>query len=348
MTAEPSATAAALDDEAVLLVGHGSRREASNEQVQTLAAALEERLGLPVDVGFIELAEPSINDAVDGLAPVVSAVSVVHLSLFAAGHVKNDVPVALDAARAEHPELTIHNGAHLGIHPSIVALLDDRVRRVEDDLGVDRAADDVVVVLCARGSSDPDSNADVCKLARMLWEGRAFETVAPSFIGVTEPLLGETLAGLRDGGHDAVVVLPYMLGDGVLTRRIHEQTAEFAAEYDGLVGSAAALGTDDCIVDVLADRWREAREGEVSMSCDTCKYRVTLDGFEEEVDGTRDDLVHVLEHLLEDHKGEHGHGHEHDHDRDEAGEHEHGHDDHQEREHGEHREHGHPAGADHG
>ncbi|MDG5776328.1 sirohydrochlorin chelatase [Haloarculaceae archaeon H-GB2-1] len=345
------------DDEAVLLVGHGSRREESNEQVRELAVDLEDHLGLPVDTGFIELEQPGINDAIDQLASAVSEISVVHLSLFAAGHVKNDVPVALETARAEHPELTIRNGSHLGIHPSILDLLDERASEVEAELGVDRTEDDVAVVLCARGSSDPDSNADAYKLARMLWESTEFETVEPTFIGVTEPLLDQTLEQVGDEDYDAVVALPYMLGDGVLTQRVHDWTDEFAADYDGVAGSGEPLGTDERIVEVLASRWQEARTDDVTMSCDTCKYRVTLDGFEDEVGGTRDDLVHVLEHLLEGHDGHshdhdhsHGddHGHDHGHSDDHDHDHDHGHSDDHDHDHSHGDDHGHGDGHDHG
>jgi sirohydrochlorin cobaltochelatase len=286
--ATPATPADGLEDEAILLVGHGSRRERSNEQVRELAVALEERLGIPVDAGFLELAAPAIPEAIAGLAGAVSEVTVVHLSLFAASHVKNDVPLAVERARGDHPGLTINNGAHLGVHPAIVDLLDDRAATVEAELGVDRTEDDVAVVLCARGSSDPDANADVHKLARLFYEGRAFSGVEASFIGVTEPLLDETLHATAKQRPDAVVVLPYMLGDGVLTGRIRDGAREFDDAYPYVEAAAGdPLGTDSRLLDVLADRWQEARTDSVRMSCDTCKYKVELDGYEEDVGGAR-------------------------------------------------------------
>ncbi|PGF14880.1 ferredoxin [Natrinema sp. CBA1119] len=281
------ASAAGFDDEAVLLIGHGSRREKSNEQVRELAADLESRLGIPVDAAFLELAEPAIDEAFAGLEPVASQVTVVHCSLFAASHVKNDVPLAIEQARAER-DLEIANGAHLGVHPAILDLLDDRAAAVERELGVDREADDVAVVVCGRGSSDPDANGDVHKLARLLYEGREFDRVEASFIGVTEPTLEESLHGLSKHRPDAVVVLPYMLGDGVLTQRVRDWTAEFDEDYpyvDALAGDP--LGTDSRLLDVFADRWEEARTDSVEMSCDTCKYKVDLEGYEEDVGGAR-------------------------------------------------------------
>lgn len=276
-----------LDAEGVVLAGHGSRREKSNEQVRALAADLEGRLGLPVDAGFLELAEPSISEAIGSLSPSASDVTVLPLSLFAASHVKADIPLVVNEARTEY-DVTIHNGQQLGVHPAIVELLDERAAAVEAELGVDREDDDVLVVLCARGSSDPDSNADVHKLARLLYEGRAFAGVDASFIGVTEPLLEETLHTVAKRRPDAVVVLPYMLGDGVLTQRIHEGAERFDAEYPYVdAASGDPLGTDERLLAVLADRFEEARAGDVSMSCDTCKYKVEMDGFEESTGGAR-------------------------------------------------------------
>ena len=276
-----------LDAEAVVLAGHGSRREKSNEQVRTLAAGLEARLGLPVDAGFIELAEPSIEGAVETLAPSVADVTVLPLSLFAASHVKADVPLVVQQVRADH-DLTVHNGRHLGVHPAIVELLDDRAAAVEAELGVDRETDDVLVVVCARGSSDPDANGDVHKLARLLYEGRGFAGVEAAFIGVTEPLLDEALHTAAKRRPDAVVVLPYMLGDGVLTGRIREGADEFDAEYPYVEAACGdPLGTDDRLLTVLADRFEEARAGDVSMSCDPCKYKVEMDGFEAATGGAR-------------------------------------------------------------
>ncbi|MFO7832593.1 MAG: CbiX/SirB N-terminal domain-containing protein [Halohasta sp.] len=276
-----------VDNEAVLLVGHGSRREKSNEQVRELAAMLEARLDIPVDAAFLELAEPAIPDAIEGLAATVDSITVVQLSLFAASHVKNDVPLAVQRARSTH-EVEINNGAHLGIHPAIVDLLDDRAAAVEDELGVDREVDDVAAVVCGRGSSDPDANADLHKLSRLLYEGREFSHVEASFIGITEPTLDDSLAEIAKQRPDAIVVIPYMLGDGVLTGRIREWTDEFDAEYpyvDALCGHP--LGTDSRLLDVLGDRWQEARTDSVEMSCDTCKYKVDLTGYEEDTGGAR-------------------------------------------------------------
>lgn len=318
------------EDEAVLVVGHGSRRAKSNEQVRELADRLESRLDVPVGVGFIELAEPSLLEALETLAARVSQVTVVHCSLFAASHVKNDVPLAVNRVR-ERYDVEIANGSHLGIHPAILEVLDDRVAAVERDLGVDRAEDGVSVALTARGSSDPDANGDVHKLARLFYEGRAFDHVEPAFVGVTEPRLQAAVAERAVHDPDAIVVVPYMLGDGVLTQRVYDWVDDLEAEYPEIrIGASDPLGTTEELVDVLADRYREARRDDVVMSCDTCKYKVALPGHADDVGGEAA-MEHALAHLegdAHDHDGGHGHDHDHDGDPDPGEGHGHGHDAH--------------------
>lgn len=312
-------------DEAVLIAGHGSRRERSNEQVRDVAATLEERIEPCVETGYIELAEPLLPEAIDELAREVDELTVVPLALFAAGHVKNDIPLVIQQARATHDDLVVHGGAPVGVAPRIVDLLDDRVSDVEAELGIDRDVDDLAVVFCARGSNDPDANGDAYKLGRLLYEGRSFSRVETTFIGITEPLLDETLEEVALDSQDAVIVVPYMLGDGVLTQRIRDWTAEFAEDRSEIaVGTTDVIGTDSRLIDVLEDRWREARSGSVQMSCATCKYKVALAGYEDEVGGEaalEHALAHQREHAHElDHGHENGdHGHDHGHD------HEHGH-----------------------
>lgn len=282
----------------VLLVGHGSRRERSNEQVRVLAAALNDAIETRVEYAFLELATPAISDAIaDLVADGMSTLTLQPLSLVAASHVKNDLPLAAEAARKTHPDLTISVGRHLGVHPGLIDLLETRVT---EQTGSIAAEESVAVVLCARGSSDPAANATIYSLARHLYEGRPYDRVEPTFEGVTDPQLPETLHDIAKQRPDRAVVLPYMFGPGVLTERIQSKATDVDEQYPYLdVTVGGPLGTHEDLVSVLVDRIAEARRGEIAMSCDTCKYRVALSGFEQDVDGVRDlrrALLHRAEH----------------------------------------------------
>src|SRR5438046_2629155 len=88
----------------VLLVGHGTRSAVGAAQFLALANHLSREFApLPVEPAFLELRQPDVRAAVEALAGRgISRLIVVPLMLFTAGHVKRDVPQAVQAALLEH------------------------------------------------------------------------------------------------------------------------------------------------------------------------------------------------------------------------------------------------------
>jgi len=112
---------------AMLLIAHGSRREASNQEVRELAARLEHIAGDHFDrviPAFLELAEPDIPSGV-GLCVESGATTVTAVPYFlsAGRHVASDIPAELEKARHQHPAVTVHQSDYLGKHASIPGLL---------------------------------------------------------------------------------------------------------------------------------------------------------------------------------------------------------------------------------
>jgi sirohydrochlorin cobaltochelatase len=84
----------------LLIVGHGSREAGANVEFERVVAAYRARRPeLRVAHGYVELAQPSLRAALGALCAEVDQVLVLPLFLFAAGHVKNDIPLALEQAR---------------------------------------------------------------------------------------------------------------------------------------------------------------------------------------------------------------------------------------------------------
>ena len=111
----------------LLLIAHGSRREASNEEVREVAKKLEAISNNRFDQvipAFLELAEPSILAGVDLCCQAgASNVTVVPYFLSAGRHVAEDIPADLEKAAEQHPELGIHLRQHIGGHEEMPALL---------------------------------------------------------------------------------------------------------------------------------------------------------------------------------------------------------------------------------
>jgi cobalt transport protein ATP-binding subunit len=267
---------------AMLVVGHGSRDADGVDEFWTLAGAIRAAAGeLLTGFGFIELATPSVDEAIDdlvtrGATEIVS----VPLVLLAAGHLKNDGPAALARARARHPQVRFTLARDLGIEPNVLEVVTDRIR----DMAGDADPEKLGVALIGRGCSDPDACADLWKVSRLLADGRGLGTVEPGFVSVATPSVPETLGRLRLLGAGTAVVAPFFLFSGVLLNRIYAEAARWAQDHPEVeVRGAAHLGPDARVARLVLERYREAHAGDVRMNCDLCAYRVQLPGYESKV-----------------------------------------------------------------
>ena len=111
----------------LILVAHGSRREASNEEVRELTVALSDRAGERfgrVSCAFLELAEPSIPDAIEqALADGAGEVVVLPYFLSAGRHVAEDIPGLVEQKRREYPDAQIRLAPYLGSGAGVIDLL---------------------------------------------------------------------------------------------------------------------------------------------------------------------------------------------------------------------------------
>lgn len=111
----------------LLLVAHGSRREASNEEVRRIAEQLREQAGErfgAVEAGFLELAEPLIPDGIECLIRQgASEVIVLPYFLSAGRHVAQDIPAEVAPKQEQYPDIDIRIAPYLGSADGIVELL---------------------------------------------------------------------------------------------------------------------------------------------------------------------------------------------------------------------------------
>jgi sirohydrochlorin cobaltochelatase len=280
---------------ALLIAGHGTR----DPEGAAAFAAFTDRVArlnaaeMPVAGGFIELSEPPLKDAVTALAGQGHRDLVaVPLMLSAAGHSKGDIPAALARETGRHPGLSIRYGRPLGPHPVLLDLMAARIAAVTAGMPEPPA-----VLLAGRGTTDPDGNADVVKVARLLWEGRDYEFTETAFISLARPSVPEGLERCRRLGARHIVVARYFLFPGVLPDRVAEQAAAFADGHPGLdVRTTGVLGDCDEIAGLVAERYREALAGDIRMNCDTCLYRTALPGFADRVGAAQHPHDHPHDH----------------------------------------------------
>ena len=284
-----------MHDTCVLLIGHGSREAAGNAEFQVVVASYRAaHPELRVESAYIELARPLLGEALDTIAKAARRIVVVPLFLFASGHVKNDIPLAIDDARRRFPSVEIVAAPPLGVHPVLVHLAWSRASSAMAD---DAApADKTLLLVVGRGSSDPDANGDFCKMARLIGERRGLLHVEPTFLGITRPSTQESLELVARMRPDHVVVLPYLLFGGRLTARLDTLVDAFVARYPWIRASRAShLGNDDRLLGLIEERAQQALAGKALLPCDTCQYRAALPGLANQVGGLRA-LLHSVRH----------------------------------------------------
>lgn len=198
----------------LMLVGHGTVDATGVAEFVAFTDRLRRRLAteqVDVDGGFIELSQPTVHEAWTALAGRGhTTMAAVPMVLVGAGHAKGDIPAALQREVVRDPSTGYVFGRPLGPHPALQAILDERITAA---LGED-PADGTAVLLVGRGSTDPDANAEVSKVARLLQEGRQYDFVEPAYVSLSRPDVASGLARCRALGARRVVVAPYFLLTG--------------------------------------------------------------------------------------------------------------------------------------
>jgi sirohydrochlorin ferrochelatase len=126
----PLARSRATPQRALLIVDHGSRSPAANRVVATLARKLQRRLPVwIVRCAHMELARPSIDEAVDACVAAGARKIVVHPYFLAPGlHSTRDVPALARAAVRKHGGVRVRITPPLGSHDGLVEVVLDRIR----------------------------------------------------------------------------------------------------------------------------------------------------------------------------------------------------------------------------
>lgn len=265
---------------------------------QRVADALPE---VAVELGYLEMSEPPAGVVLDKLvANGCRRIVVLPLMLLAAGHGKSDVPAVVLEGRLRHPGVEIVFGSPLGVARELVSTLGDRVLQA--------GAGGLPLLVVARGTSDPDANAEAHRGARLVaeWAGAPF--VHTAFTGVTWPLVPDGLETMARLGHTRMTLAFWFLCNGKLVERARSDVESFQSRTGIEVLDAGYLGPAPGVLSVILNRYSMALRQEAPVySCDTCAYRAPFPGLEDRV-GQAVGVGHS--HLAEEHR-HHGHGHAH-------------------------------------
>ena len=203
----------------LVTVAHGTRHAPGNAVARRVTELAGRRLGMPADVSYVELCEPSLPSV---LAASRMPTVVVPVLLSTGHHVRLDLPAALAAAAGP-----VHLAEPLGPHQLLAEAQASLLRAAG-------ALPGQPVVLVAAGSRDPLASLDLSEAVRLLgvaWDGRV------SLATLSGP--GARPAQVVTPVH---AVSPYLLAPGHFATRVRDGSAASRCVADVLGAHPAVVG----------------------------------------------------------------------------------------------------------
>ena len=254
----------------VAAVEPGARRS-----LDALAARLATRLGHAV-----EACAPGRLDR-DGTAALGARVRrgtvrlvVLPLALSQADRMGRGVDDLIASVQERWPGLCVHRG--LAPNPDDLArVLGDRAREATAALSRERAAaSSTVVVLVGASGASPAGNAELARLARLVYEAHRFADVGYAFLELSPPTIRDSIGRWARLGAGGLVVVPGLLFSGRPSRRIAAEARDAARDARIAVAVARPLAPHPAMVGALVRRHLDALRGRpgAAGSVDTVPY----------------------------------------------------------------------------
>ena len=292
-----------MNDISILLVGHGSRNRDGNTEILHFAAQWRERHPTwRIETCFIEHADVLLDGGLDRAARDARHVLVIPFILNAAGHVKMELPAAIEEARLRHPAVRFSCTRHLGMGREILKVLQGQLDRLMKALDMPDPQTTGVILL-GRGSSDAGANGELARMSRWIFEDNHHELVDLAFTSVTWPRLETVVRRQLRLGMGQICIVPVYLFTGVLMERIQAQVARLRSQHPQVAFALGShFGFDKGVFDLLDARVADAGRPEGGLlECDGCKYRQAAEA----------EHLHDHSHTGCDHHHDHHAGHAH-------------------------------------
>jgi sirohydrochlorin cobaltochelatase len=115
----------------VLIISHGSREKSANHDFKRLTQKYGKlHPNWKVSHAYLEMARPSIPEALKALALKYNVILVLPLFFFSAKHVKKHIPEILKAFQKDHPKIKVKLAGPLGSDSKLLEILDDRLGEI--------------------------------------------------------------------------------------------------------------------------------------------------------------------------------------------------------------------------
>ena len=261
---------------AILLVGLRSSAGNSDREfaglLEHLQTAFPTRL---CAVGFLESASPVIIVSLTELVRQgAREITVLPGILLATGGIQKAILSLLKRFQTEYPNIKLSSGEALGVHAKWLRAARERIESCELEFGSGYDRKHTLLLVAAQGTADPEANAIISKITRLLWEGMGFGWAETCYSETTLPRVSEGLAQSQRLGFRQVVLFPCSLFNQNLIGRIHAAAATYQALNPQVkVVKAPPVGVHPLVLEAFVERVYEAENGTSNRNCQFCWYR---------------------------------------------------------------------------
>ncbi|KMJ57285.1 cobalamin biosynthesis protein CbiX [Bacillus sp. LL01] len=235
---------------AILYVGHGTRSKKGAEEAKGFLERVIAQVDAPIqEISFLELTEPYIPEGFERcVAKGATEITVIPIFLLTAGHIKEDIPEALEPSLAKYPEVRVQIASAFGVQERIVDAISELVRA---DVGSVDVADSVLLV--GRGSSDPAIHEAFAEIKAGVGERLGVSRVEVCYLAATTPLFAEGMEEISLEAVGRVIVVPYLLFAGLLLSEVEREVRKRKRAGQDIV-LIEPLSRHQVIQDIVVER----------------------------------------------------------------------------------------------
>jgi sirohydrochlorin cobaltochelatase len=265
-----------IDDySGILLIGHGTRDASGTKAFSEIVDSVRHMLpGLPVEVAFLEFAEPTIAEGIAKLAGQGgNRIAAVPVFLSAFGHTRDDIPKAV-AVAAEGSGFHIQGSGvrgqgsgfggqsvdnkisimqHVGSHQRIVELSALRYRQALEGKK-DIPTEETLLIIAGHGSPEPEAIQELAEFAARREKLTPVSQIVPCFAVLGKPQLTDVLKQSASLPYKRIVVQPHLLLRGRFYESICNLVETCHREYpeiDWIV--TEPLGPDQLLAQAIVE-----------------------------------------------------------------------------------------------
>ncbi|MEH7505170.1 sirohydrochlorin chelatase [Neobacillus drentensis] len=235
---------------AILYIGHGTRSKDGAEEAKSFIQRVMERINVEIqEISFLELTKPGIEE---GFLRCVDRgameITVVPLFLLAAGHIKEDIPLALSPLCKKYPDIQVNIKDPFGVQGEILDGIAELVRETVDDLS---PQDSILIV--GRGSSDASIHTAFSDIVKGIRERLGVEYITVCYLAAAEPRLLDGLENISKNTAGKIIVIPYLLFSGLLLKEV-DQNVSMRQDLGQRIIHTGSLSKHRVIEDIIIDR----------------------------------------------------------------------------------------------